>query len=194
MSVFDQKPKLLSLLPKLGYAGIEILARYLVSSDLSKGDVLIKQGSSDADVFFLLDGNFSVFEKIQIDGEDIVLHTANFSAPAVIGEINILNETERTASVVATSESKCLVLTKEQFDALVLQHPTVIIELLISFGSLLCERQINFQHKVRSIILSESSSLAKRLSKLSKFTGKASKVSSTLTKTLFKEDFTGRKY
>ena len=64
MSVFDLKPKLLSLLPKLGYAGIEILARYLVSSDLSKGDVLIKQGSSDADIFFLLDGNFSVFEKI----------------------------------------------------------------------------------------------------------------------------------
>ncbi|MBV31959.1 MAG: hypothetical protein CMK36_00770 [Porticoccaceae bacterium] len=91
---------------------MDILSKSLVAADLSKGDVLIKQGSNNADVFFVLDGNFSVFEKIQIDKENIVLHTANLSAPALIGEISVIKKTERTASVVATSAPKCLVLKK----------------------------------------------------------------------------------
>ena len=114
MSVKVFKPQLLNLLPDLGYSGVELLSSYLVALTIEKGDVIVKQGSLDKDVFFPMNGKFSVFEKLKIDDSDVVLQTATFPGPSIVGEVSILTDSERTASVMAMEKADCLILTKKE--------------------------------------------------------------------------------
>lgn len=188
------RSQLVKLLPQLGTFGVDTLAPYLSQLTAKKGDVLVKQGASGADVYFLLSGTFSVFEKIQIDGKDMVLHTATFPGPGILGEVAVMSSSKRTATVVAMDVAECLVLTKDQFDGLVAGEPRLAIELLKAFGSLISDRQAAFQNKVRSNILLESSDADAGILRLSNYTGKASKVSEKLGSRLFSEDFKGVNY
>lgn len=194
MSGDSIRGQLVALLPQLGSFGVDTLAPYLSQLSAKKGDVLVKQGASDADVYFLLSGTFSVFEKIQIDDIDMVLHTATFPGPGILGEVAVMSSSTRTATVVAMDVAECLVLTKDQFDALVTAEPRLAIELLKAFGSLVSDRQAAFQNKVRANILLESPDADLGIARLGSYTGKASKVSEKLGSRLFSEDFKGVNY
>ena len=185
MSVKVFKPQLLTLLPDLGYTGVELLSSYLVALTIEKGDVIVKQGSLDKDVFFPMNGKFSVFEKLKIDDSDVVLQTATFPGPSIVGEVSILTDSERTASVMAMEKADCLILTKKKLDSLILDHPVLMVELQKIFASFLYERQSRMSDKVRNIILTEDESVQSRLDKLGKFTGKATIVTQQFANALF---------
>lgn len=55
------RSQLVKLLLQLGTFGVDTLAPYLSQLSVKKDDVLLKQGASGADVYFLLSGTFSVF-------------------------------------------------------------------------------------------------------------------------------------
>ena len=188
------KSQLVKLLPQLGSAGVDALIPFLAELNAEKGHVLVKQGDRDEDMYFLITGVFSVFEKIQINRSDVVLHVATFPGPGILGEVSIMTDAERTATVIAMERGDCLVLTKAKFDALVRSKPTVAVELLKSFGAVMYGRQTAFQNKVRGNILRESKSIEGGVHKLARYTGKVSRTSPQLAKKLFSEDFKGVNY
>tara|TARA_B100001029_G_C14902987_1_gene362005 strand:- start:182 stop:745 length:564 start_codon:yes stop_codon:yes gene_type:complete len=185
MSVDVFKPQLVSLLPELGYSGVEMLSRYLTTISVQKGDIIIKQGSTQKDVFFPMNGTFSVFEQLKINDSDVVLKTATFPGPSIIGEVSILTETKRTASVIAMDGADCLILRKDKIDALIMDYPVLVVELFKTFASILYDRQAALKQKIWDTALKEGNDIDDSLEKLSKYTGKATKVSAEFANMLF---------
>ena len=194
MRIDGSRDILVALLPQLGADGVDSLLPFLTDLRAEKGHVMVKQGDQDEDMYFLLNGMFSVFEKIQINRSDVVLHTATFPGPGILGEVSIMTDAERTATVVVMEPADCLCLTKQKFDALVKAKPTIAIELLKTFGAVMYGRQTSFQNRVRGNILRESRSSEGGIAKLARYTGKVSRTSSALAEKLFSEDFKGVNY
>ena len=194
MSETDHASTLLKLLPLLGESGIAELMPFLELKEIQSGNVLVKQGANDTDLYFLIGGMFSVFEKIRINRSNVVLQTATFPGPGILGEVNALIETVRSATVVSMQTSDCYVLTKAKFDQLTAQKPKLAIELLKAFGATMHARQVAFQHKVRGNILKESATIEGAIAKLGRYTGKVSRTPSALADKLFSADFEGMNY
>jgi len=183
-----------ALLPQLSADAIKLLMPYLAQFDAETGRVLVKQGDHSTDVYFLLSGKFSVFEKIQINRSDVVLNVATFPGPGVLGEVSIMTATERTATVIVIERAECLVLTRDKFNALLKVNPQIGIELLQAFGAIMYGRQAAFQNKVRANILRESLSIEAGIAKLARYTGRVSRTSPSLAQKLFSEDIKGVNY
>ena len=183
-----------ALLPQLSADAVKLLIPYLTQLEAETGRVLVKQGDSGADVYFLLNGKFSVFEKIQINSSDVVLNVATFPGPGVLGEVSIMTATERTATVIVIERADCLVLTRDKFNALVKVNPQIGIELLQAFGAIMYGRQVAFQNKVRGNILRESLSIEAGIAKMARYTGRVSRTSPVLAQKLFSEDLKGVNY
>ena len=194
MSETDHASTLLKLLPLLGESGIAELMPFLELKEIQSGNVLVKQGANDTDLYFLIGGMFSVFEKIRINRSNVVLQTATFPGPGILGEVNALIETVRSATVVSMQTSDCYVLSKVKFDQLTAQKPKLAIELLKAFGATMHARQVAFQHKVRGNILRESPTIEGAIAKLGRYTGKVSRTHSALADKLFSADFEGMNY
>ena len=183
-----------ALLPQLSADAVKLLMPYLAQFDAETGRVLVKQGDHSTDVYFLLSGKFSVFEKIQINRSDVVLNVATFPGPGVLGEVSIMTATERTATVIVIERAECLVLTRDKFNALLKVNPQIGIELLQAFGAIMYGRQAAFQNKVRANILRESLSIEAGIAKLARYTGRVSRTSPVLAKKLFSDDVKGVNY
>lgn len=94
------------------------------------GQYLVRQGDVGNEAYVLMDGRVAVTIN-SADGEIVV---AELGDNELIGEIAILCDVPRTASVKALGEVKTLLIRKEQFLQLVSQFPQVAIEIMRSLA------------------------------------------------------------
>jgi len=194
MSESQNRAILESLLPSLGGELVSSLIPFLESVDVENGRVLVSQGAEGSEIYFLLGGMFTVFEKIKINGSSVILNTASFPGPSVLGEVNVLNETTRSATVVAIEGCQCFVLSQGKFDQIVSSNPKLAIQLLKAFGAIVSARSANFQNRVRGNILNDSRSIEAAIHKLGRYTGKVSRADDALDKKLFSADLESVSY
>jgi CheY-like chemotaxis protein len=84
------------------------------------GEYVIKEGESGTDLFFLKEGTLKVFKK-GVNGSEIII--TKIVAGEMIGEIGFLLHKNRTASVVAMTDSKLISIPKEKFEAVLSIQP-----------------------------------------------------------------------
>jgi CRP/FNR family transcriptional regulator, cyclic AMP receptor protein len=90
-----------------------------VSDDLEveAGKQLTREGETGQEFFVIVDGDVEV----RIKGKLV----ASRGAPDFIGEIALLEDTPRTATVTATTPLRLFVLTRQDFSSLVDESPSV---------------------------------------------------------------------
>ncbi len=182
------------LLPSLGKDGAEKIMTYTEERPVEAGRILVTQGDKDTDLFLLLRGSFAVFEKIRINQRDVVLQTATFPAPGILGEVNLLMESARSATVAAIETADTLVLSHSSFVSLSKEHPSLAIEIIKCLGVAIHNRSVAFQHKVRGNILREGKTVEAGVAKLVRYIGKISQCPESVTKKLFSADLKGYNY
>ncbi|MFO7548492.1 MAG: cyclic nucleotide-binding domain-containing protein [Acidimicrobiia bacterium] len=121
----DQKVEVLQRVPL--FAGLSKkdlgqLARHLDEVDLKEGTVLTREGELGREAMILLSGTAVVRRK----GRKL----AELGPGDVIGELSLLAEIPRTASVVATSELTVALMTASDFGAVVDENPQVAVRML----------------------------------------------------------------
>jgi CRP/FNR family transcriptional regulator, cyclic AMP receptor protein len=94
--------------------------------DLREGYVLTRQGSPGREFFVLVDGTVSVTQ----DGKVV----AELGAGDWFGEIALITNAPRTATVTATSPVRVLVVTDRAFRQVVEQTPSIAIKVLERLG------------------------------------------------------------
>ena len=121
----DPKVELISSVPifsRLGRREIEQVAMLLDEVDVPAGKVLMRQGELGSEMFIVASGRF----RIDRNGTTI----AERGPGAALGEISMIAEGARTATVTAEEPSRVLVAGHREFHRLMDEHPTIKMQIL----------------------------------------------------------------
>lgn len=106
----------------------ERLAKRFVEREYEAGVSIVSQGLGGEGFFVIVQGGAEVF-RTKADGEKIEVNT--FGATDFFGELALLDDGLRTASVVTTQATKCLVLTRWEFLSLLREDSEMAVAILI---------------------------------------------------------------
>lgn len=129
MSPHDPKVDLLRSIPLfegLGERELEQIARLVDEVDVPARRVLMRQGEPGSEMFIVVDGGFT------IDRDGHVMREC--SAGAALGELAILSEGPRSATVTANEPSRVLVVGHREFHALLDVAPAIARHLLVNLA------------------------------------------------------------
>ena len=101
---------------------LEFIASRVDEVDVSAGKVLTEQGRSGGEFFIILSGDADV----KRGGKTV----ATLGAGDYFGEIALLDNGARTATVAATTPLRCLVLSPRQFQDVLYQDPAIAVNML----------------------------------------------------------------
>ncbi|CAN5555377.1 N/A [soil metagenome] len=116
----DRKLELLAKVPLLARVNkkdLERVSQIADEVDVAAGKVVAAQGSHGAEFFVILDGHVAV----EHDGR----HLADLGPGSFFGELALLANVPRTATVTATTACRLLVMGRREFRALLADHPSI---------------------------------------------------------------------
>lgn len=103
-------------------ADLEAIARSLKERVYEPGAVIVKQGDPGVGFFMIAEGRVEVSH----DGHPI----REMGPGEFFGELALMEERARTATVTAKARTRCLQLVRWDFRALLKQHPDMAVKLL----------------------------------------------------------------
>jgi CRP-like cAMP-binding protein len=106
---------------------LQTLNRRFVSRGYKVGDEIVTQGKGGAGLFILLSGAAEAV-RVRRDGSKAVVNT--FGPTDFFGELALLDDEPRTASVIAREDTECLVLSQWEFFGALREDPDMAIEVL----------------------------------------------------------------
>jgi hypothetical protein len=119
------------LFAEFGAADIATIESHMRRVRYDLGSMVFREGDPGDELFIVTKGTASAYLHLP-NGANIRL--ATFAPGTVFGELAILDEGLRSASVVADGELLCYVLTKADYAALAESAPAVAIRLLAAVG------------------------------------------------------------
>lgn len=122
--------KLLSTVPlfkHLKEKHLKLISNLLKERQYNKGDYIVKQGESGVGLFIIKSGKVKIVKKLADGRElDIAVHGEG----EFFGELSVLDDKPRTASVVALENCVTLAMTHWEFKALLEEHPEIALDIL----------------------------------------------------------------
>jgi CRP-like cAMP-binding protein len=106
-----------SLFAGLRQRDLEQVARLADEIDVPGGRVLMREGDRGAEMFVIVSGE----AKVERNGQEV----ARSGPGTVLGEIALLSESPRNATVTTTEPSRLLVLAHREFHSLLADVPAV---------------------------------------------------------------------
>jgi CRP-like cAMP-binding protein len=103
------------------------LASRFVSRKYDEGTDIVTQGKGGAGLFIVVSGAADVI-RVRTDGSKAMVN--QFGPTEFFGELALLDDEPRTASVVATEETECLVLSQWEFFGALREDAEMSIEVL----------------------------------------------------------------
>jgi CRP-like cAMP-binding protein len=117
-----------TLFRSLNKRQIGTLARFAASQQYAPSQVIVQQGDTGVGLFVIASGRVEVRQDAQGGGLARVLRT--LGPGDYFGEMALLDDAPRSASVVAIEPTECLTLTKWHFLAQLEQHPEMALPML----------------------------------------------------------------
>ena len=106
---------------------LERLAKRFVERDFQTGKAIVTQGQGGEGFFIIVSGKVDVMRE-RSDGVKVLVN--QFVSGDYFGELALLDEGIRTASVLATEPVKCLALTRWDFLALLREDADMAVDIL----------------------------------------------------------------
>ena len=105
----------------------ERLAHRFVERTYKPGEKIVTQGLGGEGFFIIVTGHADAF-RMKADGTDIKVNS--FGPTEYFGELALLDDGPRTASVIASETTRCLVLTRWDFLGLLKEDADMAIAIL----------------------------------------------------------------
>ncbi|MFH1351265.1 MAG: cyclic nucleotide-binding domain-containing protein [Pseudomonadota bacterium] len=106
---------------------IKSLAASCVERSFKEGDALVEQGDSGRGLYIIVSGKVKIVKET-VSGDQ--LEIAILGPGEFFGEMAVLDDAPRSASVYALEETRCLLLTAWDFKATMKTHPEIALEIL----------------------------------------------------------------
>jgi len=119
------------LFAKLNDQDLEQLAEATVTRTFNKNSIVITEGDSSSSLYIILSGDVKVFVSDE-DGKTNIVN--RLGSGDYFGELSLIDDEPRSASVEAVSKCKISILSRQYFVDYIEQHPRVAIHLLKGIG------------------------------------------------------------
>ena len=120
----------------LSPAELDSLTKRLQRKDIPKGTLIIKEGSDGHEMFLITRGEV----EISITRNDSKLVLAELGESSFFGEMALITDKPRTATVMALIDSEAYVLSKSEFQGLLVKEPQLMARMLLAMTEILCQR------------------------------------------------------
>lgn len=133
-----RKVDLLTKIPlfsKMGPSNLVLLASSSEVRTFLSSEVLFRQGDIAEETYIIISGE----AQVTIERPEGEISVATIGQYQFIGEIAILIDVPRTATVVALTHLAALVISKEVFYRVVIEHPIIGIEVMRELARRLCK-------------------------------------------------------
>ncbi len=111
-----------------------VIEKYLNFIELTPGEIVFEEGDPGDFVCFVVEGSLDVV-KTSETGEDIVIST--LSKGRSIGEMAVIDELPRSATVKARTKATLLTLSRENFEYILSEHSNIGVKILKGIARLL---------------------------------------------------------
>jgi len=117
----------------LSVSELSQLATFMEMVEFRASETIFSEGDDGAYACFIVEGQLDV--RKQSDVEEVLI--AILTAGRSIGEMSVIDESPRSASVIARSDGKMLLLHRERFAELIEQYPRIGVQLLLRIGRMM---------------------------------------------------------
>lgn len=121
------------------HAEVKTLSKYTHAYEAAEGARLVKEGSREAYLCLILEGKAQILKEKSFDGTESARIT-QVSPGQAIGEISLLDNQPRSASVVAAEPVLFLVMEQDDLDRLTDAVPRLAMKVLREIATILCQR------------------------------------------------------
>jgi CRP-like cAMP-binding protein len=193
MEEAEQKATINKILPKLNSEDIDNFLPLLEKRNAAAGTILVSQGDTDRDLYLLLNGSFSAFYKIRVNLTAVTTNIGNWPGPSLLGEVNLVLDNTRNATVVAREACDYLYLSKDSFDQISEKHPAIAIKILTESAAIINGRSESMRKTMYASIINDSPSVPVGITRLGRLLGNWTRVPDEVSKKLF-VDFEGENF
>ncbi len=173
------------VIPDLETDEVATLVEIMEQRHAQAGTIMLSQGDSDSHLLLLLNGEFSVFYKCRVNLTTVAMNIGNFSGPGLLGEVNLVLQASRTATVVSRTEADYLFLDAEAYNRIIHEHPRIAIKIVTNIASLIQNRSERTRRTMYQNLIKESPNPSVGISRLGRWLGKWTRVSEDMSKRLF---------
>ena len=128
----------LDVLAHMNESELAVVKQVLSRRTYRKGDIVIREGDNSDELYVIAKGSASV--RLRLSGTDRETRLITFSPGTLFGEVALLDQEVRSATIEADEELVCYVLTHRNFERLTSEHPPIAIKLLTNLGRELSSR------------------------------------------------------
>jgi len=124
----------LPLFDDLTSGELRTVAKHMTFIEVAKNDILFYEGDKGNYMCFVVDGVLDVVKQTERQSEAVI---STLSRGRSIGEMSVIDNFPRSATVRAKTPATLIVLTREAFETLLVTHTQLGIKLLKSLARLL---------------------------------------------------------
>ena len=108
------------------------LATKVISYDLEKDEILIRKGDDGDSVFYIYDGWVKIVAGDALGGEVVLNH---LGPGEFVGELSLVDQKPRSASVIALSAIQALELKRVDFINILYENPEIALHIIANISS-----------------------------------------------------------
>lgn len=116
---------------------LERLAPLFEEASFSADEIIVNEGDAGETLCIITDGEVNVSRKIGED-EDLVL--AKFTPNMFFGEISLIDEKPRSATIKALTDGRYYTMKREAFMNLLNSDPAMASKMMLSLSKVFCNR------------------------------------------------------
>lgn len=124
------------LFDRLNGQELGVLAKYVNVIDVNPGEYIFKEGDKGDYVCFVEKGSLDVMKRSSAGGSAII---ATLGRGRSIGEMAVIDNFPRSATIRASTKATLLTLTRSGFDLILEQEPTIGVKILKGISRLLSQ-------------------------------------------------------
>lgn len=136
----------ISLFSELSEGDLDAISRLAVTRSFPKNTMIICEGDNSDSLYAILGGKVKVFLSDE-DGKEVTLNLQG--AGEYFGELALLDEAPRSASVMTVEDSKLTIISKNAFDKCMQDNPDIALKVMRG----LARRLRDLTENVRSLAL-----------------------------------------
>ena len=115
---------------------LRLVSRHMSFIELEKGEILFREGDQGDYICFVAEGALDVVKKTE-EGRYVVLATLNRGRS--IGEMAVIDDFPRSATVRARKNATLVILTRERFDLILEKHAATGVRILKAIARLVSQ-------------------------------------------------------